>query len=54
VAACQKRGRPACADVSSFIQFLSRFDPPWVLVILADVILCYGAQDIVKAFRGKR
>jgi hypothetical protein len=39
---------------SSFIQFLSRFDPPWVLAILAVAILCYRAPDIVKAFRGKR
>ncbi len=39
---------------SSFIQFLNRFDPPWVLVILAVAILCYRAPDIVKAFRGKR
>jgi hypothetical protein len=40
--------------VSSFIQFLGRFDPPWVLVIVAVAILCYRAPDIVKAFRGKR
>jgi hypothetical protein len=25
-------------------QFLSRFDPPWVLVILAVAILCYRAR----------
>src|SRR3981081_273844 len=37
--------------VSSFIQLLSRFDPPWVLVIVAVAILCYRASDIVKAFR---
>jgi hypothetical protein len=40
--------------VNSFIQFLSRFDPPWVLLILAVAILCYRAPDIVKAFRSKR
>jgi hypothetical protein len=40
--------------VSSFLQFLNRFDPPWVLLILAVAILCYRAPDIVKAFRGKR
>jgi hypothetical protein len=40
--------------LSSFIQFLSRFDPPWVLIILAVAILCYRAPDIVKAFRSKR
>ena len=39
---------------SSFIHLLNRFDPPWVLVILAVAILCYRAPDIVKAFRGKR
>jgi len=39
---------------SSFIQLLNRFDPPWVLVILAVAILCYRAPDIVKASRGKR
>jgi hypothetical protein len=39
---------------NSFIQLLSRFDPPWVLVIVAVAILCYRAPDIVKAFRGKR
>jgi hypothetical protein len=41
-------------SVNSFIQFLSKFDPPWVVVILAVTILCYRAPDIVKAFRGKR
>jgi len=40
--------------VSGFIQFLDRFGPPWVLVILAVAILCYRAPDIVKAFRSKR
>jgi hypothetical protein len=37
--------------VSTFIQFLSRFDPPWVVTIIAVAILCYRAPDIVKAFR---
>jgi hypothetical protein len=41
-------------SVNSFIQLLSKFDPPWVVVILAVAILCYRAPDIVKAFRGKR
>jgi hypothetical protein len=38
----------------SFFQLLDRFDPPWVLVILAVAILCYRTPEIVKAFRGKR
>ena len=40
--------------IDDFLRFLDRFDPPWVLVILAVAILCYRAPDIVKAFRGKR
>jgi|HubBroStandDraft_1064217.scaffolds.fasta_scaffold44303_1 hypothetical protein len=40
--------------VSNLIQFLDRFDPPWVLMILAVAILCYRAPDIVRAFRAKR
>jgi hypothetical protein len=39
---------------SGFIELLSRFDPPWVAVILAVAILCYRAPDIVRAFRRKR
>jgi hypothetical protein len=40
--------------IGGFIQLLSQFDPPWVLLILAAAILCYRAPDIVKAFRSKR
>jgi hypothetical protein len=29
----------------SFFQLLDRFDPPWVLVILAVAILCYRARN---------
>jgi hypothetical protein len=39
---------------SNFIQFLGRFDPPWVLAIIAVAILCYRAPDIVRAFRSRR
>lgn len=46
---------PMSAEMAgSFFHFLNRFDPPWVLAILAVAILCYRAPDIVKAFRAKR
>jgi hypothetical protein len=37
----------------SLVQMLSKFDPAWVLLILAVAILCYRAPDIVKALRSK-
>lgn len=37
-----------------FMKLLGRFDPPWIIAILAVTILCYRAPDIVRAFRGKR
>lgn len=40
--------------ISGLIQLLNKFDPPWVLAILAVAILCYRAPDIVRAFRSKR
>jgi hypothetical protein len=40
--------------VGDFVQLLARFDPPWVLLILAVAILCYRAPEIVRAFRSKR
>ena len=36
------------------VKLLGRFDPPWVIAILAVAILCYRAPDIVRAFKGKR
>jgi hypothetical protein len=40
--------------MTEFIKFLGRFDPPWVIAILAIAILCYRAPDIVRAFKGKK
>jgi hypothetical protein len=40
--------------IPALAQLLAKFEPPWVAIILAVVILCYRLPDIVRAFRSKR
>ncbi len=40
--------------ITAFIQLLSKFDPPWVALIIAVTILCFKSPEIIKALRSKR
>ena len=42
------------AFFEQLIVIIGRFDPPWVAFILAVVILCFKAPEIIRALRGKR
>jgi len=40
--------------IVEFFKFLGRFDPLWVAIILAVIILSYRVPEIVRAFKGRR
>jgi hypothetical protein len=39
--------------MNGLIQLLGKYDPLWVAIILAVVILCYKSPEIIKAFRSR-